>query len=121
MEKETSTILSLARLNFIFGIWLIISPFLLNYTSTQAQWQQVVVGIIVAVLAMVRYFNPEMTWASWINALAGIWMIITPFATNFQTTAATWNAVIFGILIAIVGASNAGMHSAGHGKHHPAM
>lgn len=121
MERDVSSIKSLAGLNFIFGIWLIISPFILSYDSTQAKWQQFIIGIVVAVLSAIRYFAVDQVWASWINTLAGIWMIITPFATNFMSSAAKWNAVILGILVAIVGASNASMHTAGHGRHHPAV
>jgi hypothetical protein len=120
MERDAASIRSLAGLNFLFGAWLIISPYILNYTSTQAKWQQTIIGIIVAAMAAIRYFAADRVWASWVNAIAGLWMIITPFASNFQPTRARWNAVIFGILIGIVALVNASQRAPAGGRHHPA-
>ena len=124
MEARDNSIRSLAGLNFLFGLWLIISPYILSYDNSQSKWQQTIAGVIVAILAAVRYFALDQVWASWVNAVVGLWMIIAPFATNFQPAAARWNAVIFGILVGIVALSNAAQHSAHHGAtgtHHPAM
>jgi hypothetical protein len=43
-----------------------------------------------------------MTWASWIDFVLGIWLIIAPFALGFRMMSgrATIEDVIFGILIA---------------------
>lgn len=39
--------------NTVFGVWLIISPFLLGYTAiAAATWNHVIVGVVVAVLAL---------------------------------------------------------------------
>ena len=44
-----------------------------------------------------------MTWASWIDFILGIWLIIAPFALGFRMMSgrAATEDVIFGILIAI--------------------
>ena len=44
-----------------------------------------------------------MTWASWIDFLLGIWLIIAPFALGYKMMSgrAATEDVIFGILIAI--------------------
>jgi hypothetical protein len=40
---------------------------------------------------------------SWINVLAGIWLIISPWVLGFRSiTAATWSAVITGIIVGLV-------------------
>lgn len=109
----TATSKSLSVLNFIFGVWLIISPYILNYATTQARWEQTVAGIIIAIVAAVRYFVPQVTWISWINVAAAVWMIIAPFATGYTSTAAYWNEVIFGILVGLVALWNLGLGSAG--------
>lgn len=122
MGDNTSSIRSLAVLNFIFGIWLIISPYILGYQGSQAKWQSVIGGIVVAILAATRYFAPSQLWASWVNALIGLWMIIAPFATSYNSHAAYWNQVIFGILILLTALGNASTRElGGHGTHHPAM
>ncbi|HET6622579.1 MAG TPA: SPW repeat protein [Candidatus Saccharimonadales bacterium] len=105
--KNTSQTLSV--LIFLFGIWLIISPYILNYVAAQAIWQQTVAGIIIAILAAVRLAMPRQTWASWVNAVLGAWMIIAPFATGYQTSAEHWNEVVFGILVLIGALWNASL------------
>jgi hypothetical protein len=46
-----------------------------------------------------------MQWLSGINALAGIWMIISPWVLGFSThPQATWSAVIIGIIVLVLGA-----------------
>jgi hypothetical protein len=45
-------------------------------------------------------------WASWINLLLGLWMIISPFVLRYTVSAtAQWNGVVVGVLIAIAGLS----------------
>jgi hypothetical protein len=40
---------------------------------------------------------------AWINVLAGIWLIISPWVLGFQAnSAATWSAVITGIIVGLV-------------------
>lgn len=39
----------------------------------------------------------------WLFVLAGIWLIIAPFVLNYsETTAALWNDIVAGIIIAVV-------------------
>jgi hypothetical protein len=46
---------SLSWINFVLGLWLIIAPFALHYnTEFVATWNNVIIGIIVAVLSIVR-------------------------------------------------------------------
>lgn len=97
---------SLAGINFILGIWLIISPWILNYFTGQAKWDQFATGIAIAVLALIRYAVPRASWASWLKGLAGIWMIIAPFVLNYSKTAAFWNEIIVGIVVAVLAFAN---------------
>lgn len=41
----------LSWINVLLGIWLIIAPFALGYATARSHWNDVIVGIIVAVLA----------------------------------------------------------------------
>lgn len=43
-----------------------------------------------------------MTGLSWLNVLAGIWLILAPWILNYQTTAAKANDVILGVIIGVV-------------------
>lgn len=42
-------------------------------------------------------------WASWLNVILGIWLIIAPFVLNYAyNSTSLWNSVILGIAILIV-------------------
>lgn len=111
-EDERTTSQSLSILNILFGAWLIVSPYLFSYPSSQAKWQQVGAGVVVLLVASLRYFATHLQWASWINALIGVWLIIAPFSAAYQSTVAFWNEVIIGALIALTGLWNASIHTA---------
>lgn len=123
MNERDASIKSLAGINALFGAWLIISPFLLSYTTNQARWNSTIAGAVVLILAAVRYFAPSQNWASWLIALTGLWMIIAPFAVDYSATVAYWNQVIFGILITVTGLANAATHASSEhaGRRHSAM
>lgn len=45
----------LSWVNFILGLWLIIAPFVLQYKADSvATWNSVIIGIVVAILSIVR-------------------------------------------------------------------
>lgn len=93
--------------NFILGVWLIVAPFALVYRGISAAlWDNVIVGIIIAVLAAWRALGKEsvkMTVTSWAVAVLGLWTLAAPFALRYQSNAhAMWNDVIVGIVLAIV-------------------
>lgn len=120
MEDERTTSQSLSILNIVFGAWLVVSPYILGYTSSQARWQQSAAGLVVLVLAGIRFMSPQIQWVSWVNALVGAWMIIAPFTSTagYQSTVAFWNEVVIGILIALSGLWNASIHTTAPLQHH---
>jgi uncharacterized membrane protein HdeD (DUF308 family) len=92
-------------LNVIAGLWLLISPFVLGFSAMQtATWDTAVVGVIVLVLAWTRAANPaRYVGLSVINLLLGVWLIVSPFVLAYSTSRpATWNDVVFGIVVAIL-------------------
>lgn len=98
---------TLSWVNFVLGLWLIVAPFVLLYRGISAAlWDNVVVGIIIAALALWRALVKEsaaMTVTSWVVALLGLWTVIAPFVLRYAGNAnAMWNGVIVGIVIAIL-------------------
>ena len=95
-------------INLALGIWLIIAPFILA-TSGSAYWNDIVVGILVAILAGTRLAKPTASTKSlsWTNAGIGVWLLIAPFALTYATEAAVWNDIIVGVLLIIFGAWSA--------------
>lgn len=120
MEETRGSIQSMSIINLILGAWLIVSAWFLNYSSG-AIWNQEILGIIVIVFSLIRIFAPAQQWSSFINGLAGVWLIISPFIFGFSYAAVYWNDIIVGIIVAWLAFSNAAMHSRSHtGHHHPA-
>jgi SPW repeat len=95
-------------INIVLGIWVIISPFVVQFTRfPAAMWNNVIVGIVIAALAIIRTSVPRQTGWSWANVILGIWMIISPFALGAMTTAILWNNIILGIVIALIATGSA--------------
>lgn len=116
MDRDQQTA-GVSWLNIITGIWLIIAPFVLGYFNGTARTNDIWLGIIVGVLAIIHLVS-KAVWSSWLNVIAGIWLIIAPFVLRYSGTTAIWNDVILGILVAAFALWSSGTTMAtsrGHG------
>ena len=117
MENAART---LSGLNVLAGIWLIVAPFVLNYSSTGNTWQEVVFGAIVIILGLVRMAAPHISWPNYINGIIGVWLIIAPWTLSGASTAARWNEVIVGIIVFLLALSSSSASvPTRHGHHLP--
>jgi hypothetical protein len=99
-------------INLLFGIWTIISPYILSVTHyPRALLNNVICGIVIALLALIRTLVPQQTAWSWTNVLMGVWLIISPFVLAFMNTTVLWNNIILGIVIAFAAWANASIES----------
>jgi hypothetical protein len=103
-----SRINTTSGLDVVAGIWLVIAPFILNYTGMSMQ-NDIIVGVAVAVLAASRLMGEgyRIAWPSWVNAILGVWLIAAPFVMGYANTTATWNDVVLGIIVAILATTSA--------------
>lgn len=101
MEKGNQ-VTTASGLNVLAGIWLIIAPFVLGYANQTPTTNDIWLGIIVGVLALIRAVTRGAQWLSWINILAGIWLIIAPFVLGYAITTPRWNDIILGIIVIIL-------------------
>ncbi len=87
--------------NVLLGLWLVISPWLLGYTAeSMAAWNAWVPGVIIAVAAIAA-LTAFHEWEEWVNALLGVWLVISPWILGYAAVAAAmWNHVIVGIVCA---------------------
>jgi SPW repeat len=86
---------------FILGLWLVISPFALQFSSYTeiAALNSYVFGVGVMVLAAIALARPRM-WEEQVNVILGVWLFLAPFVLGFQTeTAAMVNHLLLGLLI----------------------
>src|SRR5579864_3766432 len=93
-------------INALLGIWVIVSPFVLNYRVPRVVWSNVIAGGVVLVIALVRSCVRKQVW-SWINIILGIWIIISPFVLGFLSEVEMWNNIALGIIIAAIALHNA--------------
>lgn len=111
---------TLATINLIVGIWLIVAPYFINPLTSQAFWNATIIGIALVIFSGIRLAMPRATWASGVNAILGIWLIIAPFALGFLATGAYWNQIISGIIVLIVAMMNMSGQRSHTGTGHPA-
>lgn len=102
---DVAQVQTASGLNILVGLWLVIAPWVLDYSEqSNAVWNQVGVGVVIAALASFRVFAPRQ-WASlsWINFVLGLWLIIAPFVLTYNETGNTqailWNDIISGLLV----------------------
>jgi hypothetical protein len=107
-DQAKTTARGIGIINLVLGIWLIISPFLFSY-SGNAMTNSIILGMIVAVMAIVRLGMPTQTWASWLNGIAGLWLILAPFILGTTVAAVLWNQIIVGLALTVLGFWNGAM------------
>jgi hypothetical protein len=88
-------------LNVVTGAWLVIAPFLLGYASYgPARTNDVVVGILVALLAAGRAFGHTGAWAAWANVALGAWLVVSPYMLRFAGHGVSGNNdTVVGLLV----------------------
>jgi uncharacterized membrane protein len=82
----------------ILGVWLITSPFALDYGSTALAWSDVISGVLVIGFATVTLIRRSV-WAPWANSLVGVWLLFAPLVFKAPTAAAYANDTLAGALV----------------------
>lgn len=111
-SKDYGNVRSASGFVVLAGLWLMLSPFVLGHGDrSAAMWNEVVVGAIVLVLAGIRVARPDrFAGLSWVNLIAGLWLIAAPFVCGYSEVArAMWNDIIVGLVIAAMAAASASM------------
>lgn len=110
MYRQTFKMLS--ALMIVAGIWLFLSPFLFDFGGNGAAfWNSLIAGAAITLFGAVReWADRDMnSWASWMNILLGIWLILAPFILAYADLALPlWNTVVVGMVIAGLGTLTVG-------------
>jgi len=97
----------LSWINFILGLWLIVAGFVLSNGAGAIMAEEIVLGIIIALLALgsINSSNPGIAWCV---AVAGLWTLLAPAMINYSAFAASKaNDVTVGIVVLVLGFANA--------------
>ncbi len=103
--RHSAQVTTASGLDIIAGLWLIVSPFFLAYGNlSRAMANDVILGIIIGILALIRFTGAfREGWISWINLLLGIWVLISPWALAYAShSVAMRNNVILGIIVILL-------------------
>ncbi len=96
----------------LVGLLAIIAPFVLGFsTMTATLWSNIIVGILLIIFgvwaALSDRMNTDRT-LDWINAVLGLWLLISPFVLGSSVVmAALWSDVILGIIALVLGVVSA--------------
>lgn len=101
-HSHSSALKTASGLNFLAGIYLIISAWIGSINGAE-RWNGIIAGIVVAVLAASRFAESTGPWASWLNALIGIWLIVSPWVYRYAGTGWMWNSIVVGIIMLVLG------------------
>lgn len=98
---------SLSWLVAVAGLWEIVSPYLLGYsTTTLAVWNAYIAGAVLVILGAWAALSEQTRLdrnLEWINVVVGVWLVLSPFALNYSTVvAALWNSIIVGVVVILL-------------------
>jgi SPW repeat len=82
----------------VLGALLFVSPWLFGFAGVSvAAWNAWIFGAIAALIAVVAALRAY-DWKEWLDAIAGIWIAISPWFLGFSgMPAAAWVHVIVGL------------------------
>ena len=94
------------------GLWMVIAAFVLDHPAdANAQWNAIIVGVVVIVLgawAAITERADTSRVLNWISVVAGIWLVIAPFVLAYsELSTALWNDIIVGVIIVVLAAWSA--------------
>jgi hypothetical protein len=104
VNRELTLFSAMPALNIAVGIWVLASPYVLQFTVYDAaRISATAVGPFVVGFALTRLaVEPRWFWAGWINVLLGLWLVATPFLFGLAgVTDVMLNFVISGILVIV--------------------
>ena len=88
--------------SLLLGAWMLLAPFVLNYSHTAATVNELIIGAGIVGLSWWRLRVNDGAWMSWALAGAGLWLIFSPFIFGYSKTATYWNELFFGIVLIIL-------------------
>jgi len=83
--------------NFVLGIWLFTSPWVLGYSDTIAGWNAYLTGAAIVLFAVIAAYVPN-AWEEVINMVIGVWLVLSPFVLGRVPKDVALHTVCVGIL-----------------------
>ena len=92
--------------SFALGLWLAMSPWLLDYAHVEpATANAAFLGLVLALGSHFEVSFDEMQ-AEWFNLAAGLWLVLAPFVLGFgDKPEVTANSMVVGTMVAALASS----------------
>lgn len=89
--------------NAVLGVALVVSPWVLDYSSeTIATSNAVVIGLALVAAALGAMLAPK-AWEEWTEAVFGLWMVISPWMLGYShVQTAMYVAVGVGLIVVLL-------------------
>ena len=88
-----------AIMNIILGLWLMMSPGLLQFDKTSSS-NNYIVGPLVLTFAITALWEVNRS-VRFLNTVAGIWLCLSPIILGCQSSMIIWITVLSGVLIIV--------------------
>jgi hypothetical protein len=89
--------------NLILGAALFFSPWIFKFATGPQSQNAWITGIVIAGLSIAA-LAAFAVWEEWLNLIAGLWAIVSPWVLGFQGTTAMTVHVVIGIIVAVLAA-----------------
>jgi hypothetical protein len=87
----------------MLGAVLIFSPWIFGFAAGAQSQNAWITDIVIAVLSIVALAGFA-EWEEWLNLVAGLWAIASPWVLGFQETTAMTVHVVIGVIVAALAA-----------------
>jgi hypothetical protein len=89
--------------NLILGIIVFFSPWFFHFATGTETTNSLVLGIVIVLLSIAA-LAAFAVWEEWLNLIAGLWLIVSPWALKFSGGTAMKVNVVIGIIVAVLAA-----------------
>ncbi|WP_224371489.1 SPW repeat protein [Hyalangium versicolor] len=84
-------------LSFVLGVWLFIAPLVFAYPERAARFNELIVGLAVAIVALCAASRPALRF---VNVALGGWLLLAPLLLGYgDSTLPTAHDIIVGVLV----------------------
>jgi hypothetical protein len=81
------------------GIWLCIAPWALRFDLEPGPTRAAVITGVLLILVEAITLSVFRAWEEWLNIILGLWLVAVPWAIVTQSTAATVNFAVVGLIV----------------------
>lgn len=83
----------------VLALWLITSPLVFQYNDSPMLWSDVITGIVMFGIAAFALKVKRFAWVTYVNALVGVWLILSPLFFWAPNAATYMNDTLVGTFL----------------------